>query len=236
MSDHNHSAQTHSEATGEQGRSAIPVDPVDMHDIRIEVAGAARLAIAHLNDAPQTEDALAEAGRLFSEIAALLDRGSPLGPKQWRTDTEPGFDTFFRFDPFMGEYNPIAPPARLRYEGGEVHGTVSCSPAYEGPPGHVHGGIVAGIFDQLLGFANCSFEHLGMTAHLDVDYLAPTPLMTELTLVARPAEVDGRKLVVEGWISAGTTVTAKARGLFIQPRPGMLAAAVAPRTEGPPRS
>ena len=30
--------------------------------------------------------------------------------------------------------------------------------------------------------------------------------------------------------------TAKARGLFIQPRPGMLAAAVAPRTEGPPRS
>ncbi|MBP7929936.1 MAG: PaaI family thioesterase [Acidimicrobiia bacterium] len=217
----------------EDRAQALPNDPVDMDQARAEVAEAARRAIAHLNEAPQTEADLKRATALFEEVASLLDRGQALGPKQWRTDKQPGFDTFFRFDPFMGRYNPIAPPAHLHFDGAEVRGTVTCSAAYEGPPGHVHGGIVAGIFDQLLGFANCSLEHLGMTARLEVDYRAPTPLMTELSLAARRQSLDGRKLFVEGTISVGDTITARALGLFVQPRPGMLADAVVPRTQGP---
>lgn len=52
----------------------------------------------------------------------------------------------------IGVRNPIAPPVDLiRAEDGSVSADFHLGAAYEGPPGHVHGGVSAMILDHVLG-------------------------------------------------------------------------------------
>jgi hypothetical protein len=52
----------------------------------------------------------------------------------------------------IGVRNPIAPPVVLiRAEDGSVSADFHLGAAYEGPPGHVHGGVSAMILDHVLG-------------------------------------------------------------------------------------
>lgn len=129
---------------------------------------------------------------------------------------------FVAFSPLSGRANPMAPPVKLRVidDGDDAHhveGTVTFGPAYEGPPGHVHGGFVAAMFDELLGFAQLA---PGFTAYLKVDYRKPTPLNTELTLRAGTRSLEGRKRLLYGTCHVGDLLTAEAEGLFVAPRSG----------------
>ncbi len=125
---------------------------------------------------------------------------------------------FFR-SPVSGQLNPLAPPLELRVghrgDAEVVEGRVLFSPAYEGPPGCVHGGWIAAVFDELLGMAQSLSGHPGMTASLTVDYVRPTPLLAELELSGRLDSVAGRKVFTSGELTAGGEVTARAKGLFI---------------------
>jgi len=100
-------------------------------------------------------------------------------------------------------------------EGEVVRGQVSFGSAFEGPPGHVHGGVVAELFDELLGFAQSTTGNPGMTATLTIDYLRPTPLHTELHCRAKVARVEGRKIFAEGELCDGDVVLARGRGMFV---------------------
>lgn len=86
--------------------------------------------------------------------------------------------------PFAGELNPIAPPLELRYEGERLLGSVLLSRAYVGPPGVVHGGVVAGLMDQMVAAAGQRFEAAGVTARMTVEFRRPTPLGARLELAA----------------------------------------------------
>lgn len=120
-----------------------------------------------------------------------------------------------------GQSNPLAPGLNMWIEGDCAHGVVNCGWAYEGPPGFVHGGFVAAIFDQFLGMAQLAGGQPGMTGSLTVRYLRPTPLNTDLTLFATLDRTEGRKTFIRGEIRAGETVTATAEGLFVRPSRGM---------------
>jgi acyl-coenzyme A thioesterase PaaI-like protein len=96
-----------------------------------------------------------------------------------------------------------------------VHGRAVFGSAYEGPPGHVHGGYVAAAFDEVLGFANALSGTPGMTGTLTVRYRQPTPLHTELRFEARFERAEGRKIFTSGQLFAGDTLCAEAEGLFI---------------------
>jgi acyl-coenzyme A thioesterase PaaI-like protein len=87
--------------------------------------------------------------------------------------------------------------------------------AYQGPPGSVHGGLVAALFDEVLGFAQWMTGNPGMTGTLKVRYRKPTPLNTELRFEATVERVDGRKIFTEARLYDGDTVTADAEGVFI---------------------
>ena len=63
-------------------------------------------------------------------------------------------------------------------------GLVRFGSAYEGPPGHVHGGFVAAAFDEVLGYVQSLGGRPGMTGTLTVRYRSPTPLYTELRFEA----------------------------------------------------
>lgn len=145
-------------------------------------------------------------------------------------DSEGPFDN----SPLMGLSNPLAPPMLLERHENAVIGTVTCGAAYEGPPGHVHGGYVAAMFDELLGLTQSLSGKHGMTGRLTVHYRSPTPLHTELRLQGTLDRAEGRKILCSGRLYAGDVLCAEAEGLFVTVDFGKLQAMHAARDAGRP--
>jgi acyl-coenzyme A thioesterase PaaI-like protein len=122
----------------------------------------------------------------------------------------------FQFDVVLGLYNPLALPIEMAWEPPVARGHASFSTAYEGPPGCVHGAIIAGAFDQVFNVANLQTGVAGPTAYLHVDYRRPTLLRRDLVFEGWVERTEGRKVVCRGRIIQGETVTCEAEGLFIQ--------------------
>ena len=120
-----------------------------------------------------------------------------------------------------GWSNPLAPGLNMWFEGDRALGAVTCGWAYEGPPGHIHGGFVAAIFDQFMGMAQMVGKQPGMTGRLTVRYHRPSPLNVELTLEAWLEKVEGRKTLMSAEMRNGDEVTASCEALFIRPRGGL---------------
>ncbi len=121
--------------------------------------------------------------------------------------------------PWSGTSNVLAPPMELWVvpETSETRGRVCFDAAYEGPPGHAHGGCVAGVFDELLGRAQLS---AGFTGWLTVTYRRPTPLRRTIDLRAWVDRVEGRKRWIKGVAELDGVLLVEAEGLFIAPRDG----------------
>ncbi|MGY1762484.1 PaaI family thioesterase [Geodermatophilus sp. SYSU D00779] len=125
------------------------------------------------------------------------------------------------YNPVSGVGSALAPPVRIRRVEGGVVGEALLGPAYEGPPGYVHGGMSSLLMDQLLGSAAIAAGLWGMTVRLEVDYRRPVPLSTPLTMRAQVTEAAGRKCVVTGTIAttaAPDRTLVEARGVFVMPR------------------
>lgn len=122
-------------------------------------------------------------------------------------------------NPAIGNRNPASPPLEpVVLPGGTVRADVTLGVEYQGPPGCVHGGIVALLFDEMLGLANAAAERIGMTVDLQVTYRSPTPLDEPLRFEARQTRVDGRKIWCAGTLHAGDTLCASVEGMFVTPR------------------
>ena len=117
--------------------------------------------------------------------------------------------------PFIGRANPVALPLVMEFLDGRIEAKVEFGTLYEGPPGCLHGGYIAGIFDEVLGAAQTFSGQAGMTGRLTIHYRSPTPLDTELTLRAELVSVSGRKILCKGTLWAGERLCAEAEGLFI---------------------
>jgi acyl-coenzyme A thioesterase PaaI-like protein len=158
-------------------------------------------------------------GRAATALEAVADELGPVTPA-W-SPAVPAFfegmkpEDFFPFSPMIGRYNALAPPVMVEVIDGAVHGTGNLDAAYEGPPGCVHGGVIAALFDELLGVANISAGVGAMTGTLTIKYRSPTPLQTDLTFFAKVQGVDGRKVHTMGTIHAGDRLCAEADGIFI---------------------
>lgn len=161
------------------------------------------------------------------ESAASDFEASPRihGKLKWARSGEHGNfgQVSHELNPLGGFSNPIATPVTAWIDGELARGRYRCGWAYEGPPGCVHGGFVAAIFDQFLGVAQQLGPRAGMTGFLNVNYHAPTPLNTELELVGRLVKVEGRKTIISGEMFAGGVLTARAEALFVVPRRGLSA-------------
>lgn len=114
-----------------------------------------------------------------------------------------------------GDANPMGIAITVRREGDDAVARVTLGAAFEGAPGRAHGGIVAAVFDDTMGFVLSMQATPAFTGNLSVSYRAPTPVGEELVFRARLKERSGRKLVIEGEAFAGDTKVADAEGLFI---------------------
>lgn len=117
--------------------------------------------------------------------------------------------------PFIGRANPMALPLEMTFGLDKVTATAKFDTLFEGPPHCLHGGYIAGIFDEVMGAAQTYSGTAGMTGRLTIHYRNPTPLHTDLTLTGWLENVNGRKIICRGTLYAGEVLCAEAEGLFI---------------------
>jgi uncharacterized protein (TIGR00369 family) len=87
---------------------------------------------------------------------------------------------------------------------------------FQGPPGHVHGGIIATILDEAMSKVNKLRSVLAPTAKMTVQFLRPVPLGKPLMVEGWEQSVRGRKHVNLAEIrNAAGDILARGRGLFI---------------------
>lgn len=121
-------------------------------------------------------------------------------------------------NPVTGLRNPIAPPLDVRTEpDGRAEADFHCGPAYEGPPGLVHGGVVSLVLDQVLGHSVGAAGRPGMTGTLTIVYRRGTPL-GDLRVESWVERREGIKTWARAQMIGPDGVTAEADGVFILPR------------------
>ena len=105
---------------------------------------------------------------------------------------------------------------QVRREGDEMVAEHVFEPRHSGAPGIAHGGAVATVVDDVLGFMLYVALVPGVTRKLEVEYLKPVLIGVRYTIRAKVDEIDGRKL----WFSCSCTdpegvETFRAKGLFL---------------------
>ena len=115
-----------------------------------------------------------------------------------------------------GRSHPCSPELLWQEASNRITGTVRFSQTFEGPPGHVHGGWVAGVLDHIMGMTHVRTGHPGMTGGLFVRYLKPTPLNQVIDVSAEATELDDKRTEVKAEMRFGETTTAKAEAIFVR--------------------
>ena len=158
-------------------------------------------------------------GPLTERLRAVADEleAASATPRQ-RLETMWSSRGYMANCPVVGRSNLLAPPAEYELlEDGTLRAELTLGIEYQGPPGRVHGGIVALLFDAVLGRANHHAGTTGMTMYLDIDYRGATPLLEPIVVTGRPVRVEGRKVWTQGAIHADGRLCATAEGLFVTP-------------------
>ena len=164
-----------------------------------------------------TDDDIDAATAVVTTVADRLERVAGPGRRpRAQPDPAGSAQEFFPTSPIIGFANPVAPPVVVEAVDGEVRGSAYFDYPYEGPPTCVHGGVIALVFDEMLGAANIIAGYPAMTGTLTIRYRKPTPLRTALRFEARFVGRDGRKIRTQGAMYHGDDLTAEAEGIFIE--------------------
>jgi acyl-coenzyme A thioesterase PaaI-like protein len=195
----------------------------------------ATAALRRLNRAVTTfdvpDDELRDLARVASELSQRLEAGE-VRQKEQDMLTLPFFvaagecppasaegDTL-EFDPFSlggGRLHPSSIGIDFTREAGPcVTARCTVPGMYQGPPGRVHGGVVAVIVDELMGTVVRVSERRAFTARLQVQFRAPAPVDVQLTFRAWVQDVDGRKITIQAEGHAGDVLVVEADALFIE--------------------
>ena len=138
--------------------------------------------------------------------------------------------TEFTFDALSfvgGRLNPFSAGTEFHRDGDDAVARLRFGRCYEGPPKRAHGGIVAAVFDEVMGAV---FRVLGITSaftgSLSVRFEAGAPVDVDVEFRARLAGVEGRKYAVEGEATGPDGRFATAKAVFIEMPREQLALAI----------
>ena len=124
-----------------------------------------------------------------------------------------------------GRLNPEGHHLKSYWDGEETVCRYTPDAKYTGGfPGFLYGGMIASLMDcHGAGTAAAAKAREDnkpisrfVTASLQVDYLAPTPVNTELEVRGKVVEIKGRKVTVALTLTAAGTLCAKGSVLYIQ--------------------
>jgi acyl-coenzyme A thioesterase PaaI-like protein len=215
--------------------SLAPVTAPSPHatPARFAAAGALR-RLGHAVVGHQVDDPLLdEVTRTIEEVTARIESGPPRSRpsddmKRRLFDSPPadgeGMD-HFPDCVVSGKANPMGVAIEVHRAGDVAVARVALGAAFEGAPGRAHGGIVAAVFDDTMGFVLSMHRTAAFTGRLTVSYRAPTPVGETIEFRAWLREVDGRKLWIDGSAHHGDLLVAEAEGLFISIPPERFALA-----------
>lgn len=190
---------------------------------RMDAAAQAR-TLAHALVACHAED------ETFVAVEALLAEANAIlaaVPHLPRAAFDPGALGRMRDDPdgpnlqamadraVAGPANPTSVDITSRIVPGGAEADVVFGPAFEGAPGRVHGGMVAAVFDDLLGAGMAQTRSIGFTGRLTVHYRAPVPIEATIRFQVWVGAHEGRKLHIHGDARLGDRVLASADALMI---------------------
>lgn len=170
-------------------------------------------------------------------LAATLERLAPgkrvaLVDSGW--ENERGTMAYLPFSPIMGALNPASFGIEIRQETDRVVSEIRLDEVVEGAGGLVHGGVIAGIYDELLAAANLMIKSGGPTGTLTIRYRRPTPLYTPLRFEAWIDRIDERKVYAKGHCRVGDEIVTEAEAIFVKFTPDWKKAGWQPPEPGRP--
>lgn len=134
---------------------------------------------------------------IVSDDVAWLDSAEP-GWVPLRPPSTLGHETFVSGDPsgrrlsvrYFRNSNDVSLIAKAVF-----------GPGTQGPPGHAHGGSMAALLDEAMGFAAWAQGHRAVAVDLSVRFRNMLPLGSRCVVRAKVVSVDGRKVNIEGALS-----------------------------------
>lgn len=111
--------------------------------------------------------------------------------------------------------DPAGPP-------GSVRASTRISRRFGGPPGLVHGGVIATLLDEAMTKVTAMLGVFAVTARLEVDLQRPLPLGSRVKVYGRPLSRKERVLHHDAWLTDERgKVIARGRSLFVVPKPAL---------------
>jgi uncharacterized protein (TIGR00369 family) len=181
---------------------------------RREAVGALGAALRELVDAAvRTEVPIADlekATAAAQEVTALLSADLREVHEIASVDDPQTGERWY--SPVYGPGSPVAPPMVVEDfpDEGRCVGRVTVGKKHEGPPGLVHGGVLAILLDHVLARSARAAGHGGLTATLTVTYRRPVHLGVPLLVTGQLGSVEGRRATATARLIAeddpGTTL------------------------------
>jgi uncharacterized protein (TIGR00369 family) len=98
-----------------------------------------------------------------------------------------------------------------------IRGSFRVGAQFQGGSGYLHGGIIATILDEVMGKVSRFHGIQAVTAELNVEYLRPVPVDTDLVVEGHEVKRDGRNLYFVGEIrNTSGLVLARSRARFVE--------------------
>jgi acyl-coenzyme A thioesterase PaaI-like protein len=113
--------------------------------------------------------------------------------------------------------NPLGLHLSFKTTGGEVTALFTPVAEHQGWPGFVHGGLVATMLDEAMGWATMSHGIWAVTGKINVRYRDPVPLFDPVTIVGMIEKNRGRWVTVRAEIrSKQGAVLSEADAIFMR--------------------
>jgi uncharacterized protein (TIGR00369 family) len=105
----------------------------------------------------------------------------------------------------------------LLAEDGAVVCLTTIPESFEGPPGYLHGGIIATLLDEAMSKSVRALGVRAVTGRMEIDYRRPVRSAAPIRMEGRLLRSEGRKHWTEARIlDARGHVLAEAKGIFIE--------------------
>jgi uncharacterized protein (TIGR00369 family) len=122
----------------------------------------------------------------------------------------------YEFCYVCGHANPLGLNVRFRVEGDTVTTRFRPTAMHAGYPGRLHGGVIAALLDETMGWAPCVVAgRFSLAVELNVRYVKSVPPEGELIITGRADSVTGRIWEASGEVTddAGT-LYARGKGRY----------------------
>ena len=97
----------------------------------------------------------------------------------------------------------------------QLFGKVYFGKGTQGPPRHAHGGAMAAVLDEAMGFSAWLSGQTVVAAKIEIEFFQMLPVNSVVTVEAWVESVDGRKVRTKGKIFKDDTIFSSSQGLFI---------------------